>query len=36
MTRQIVQATRPLGVCVHDHLVIGRDATSSFKALGLI
>jgi DNA repair protein RadC len=36
MTRQIVQATRPLGVAVHDHLVVGRDGTASFKALGLI
>jgi DNA repair protein RadC len=36
MTRQIVQATRALNVAVHDHLVVGRDGTASFKALGLI
>jgi DNA repair protein RadC len=36
MTRQIVAALRPLGVTVHDHLVVGRDGTASFKALGLI
>ena len=36
MTRQIVAAVRPLGVTVHDHLVVGRDGTASFKALGLI
>ena len=36
MTRQIVQATRPLKVTIHDHLVVGRDGTASFKALGLI
>ncbi len=36
MTRQIVQALRPLNVTVHDHLVVGRDGTASFKALALI
>jgi DNA repair protein RadC len=36
MTRQIVQATRALNIAVHDHLVVGRDGTASFKALGLL
>jgi DNA repair protein RadC len=36
MTRQIVQATRALTIAVHDHLVVGRGGTASFKALGLI
>ena len=35
MTRQIVEALRPLRIEVHDHLVVGRDGTASFKALGL-
>jgi DNA repair protein RadC len=35
MTRQIVDALRPLRIPVHDHLVVGRDGTASFKALGL-
>jgi DNA repair protein RadC len=35
MTRQIVDALRPLRICVHDHLVVGRDGVASFKALGL-
>ncbi len=35
MTRQIVDALRPLHIAVHDHLVVGRDGTASFKALGL-
>ncbi|WP_374575946.1 DNA repair protein RadC [Phenylobacterium sp.] len=36
MTRQIVEAGRPLRIAVHDHLVVGRDGTASFKALGLM
>ncbi|HEX5378098.1 MAG TPA: DNA repair protein RadC [Phenylobacterium sp.] len=36
MTREIVEAARPLRVAVHDHIVVGRDGTASFKALGLL
>jgi len=36
MTRQIVEALRPLRISVHDHLVVGRDGVASFKALGLM
>ena len=36
MTRQIVEAARPLRIAVHDHLVAGRDGVASFKALGLM
>jgi len=36
MTRQVAAAARPLGVAVHDHLIIGRDGHSSFRALGLL
>ncbi|MBI1198903.1 MAG: DNA repair protein RadC [Phenylobacterium sp.] len=36
MTRQVVEALRALRIAVHDHLVVGRDGTASFKALGLI
>ena len=35
MTRQVVEAGRPLRVTVHDHLVVGREGVASFKALGL-
>jgi DNA repair protein RadC len=35
MTRQVVDAGRPLRVAVHDHLVVGRDGVASLKALGL-
>ena len=36
MTRQIVEALRPLRISVHDHLVVGRDGVASFKALALL
>lgn len=36
MTRNVVGAGKPLGVVVHDHLVIGRDSVASFKSLGLL
>lgn len=36
MTRQIVEAARVFSLQVHDHLVVGREGTASFKALGLI
>jgi DNA repair protein RadC len=35
MTKQVVDAGRPLKVQVHDHLIVGRDGVASFKALGL-
>ena len=36
MTREIVEAGRSLRIVIHDHLVVGRDGTASFKALGLM
>ncbi|MSP43431.1 MAG: JAB domain-containing protein [Alphaproteobacteria bacterium] len=36
MTKQIIEAGKPLKVAVHDHLVIGRKKTVSFRQLGLI
>ncbi|MEM9010662.1 MAG: DNA repair protein RadC [Pseudomonadota bacterium] len=36
MTERIVEAVKPLGVTVHDHLVIGKDSTASFRSLGLM
>jgi DNA repair protein RadC len=36
VTRQIVDACRPLKIAVHDHLVVGREGVASFKALGLL
>lgn len=36
MTRMVIDAARCLGLQVHDHLVVGRDGTASFRALGLM
>ncbi|MER2606662.1 MAG: JAB domain-containing protein, partial [Siculibacillus sp.] len=36
MTRQIVDIARPLGIQVHDHIIVGRDGHASFKGLQLI
>jgi DNA repair protein RadC len=36
MTRMIVDAGRPLGVAVHDHVIVGRNGHASFRALRLI
>ena len=36
MTKQIVEAAKTIGVTVHDHLIIGRENTASFKSLGLM
>jgi DNA repair protein RadC len=35
MTRQVVEAARPLRIVIHDHLVVGRDGVASLKSLGL-
>ena len=36
MTRQIVDAAKPLGVTIHDHIIVGRQGHASFKGLKLI
>lgn len=36
MTREIARAAAPLGVTIHDHIVIGRGEPASLKALGLM
>ncbi|MTJ83365.1 MAG: JAB domain-containing protein [Telmatospirillum sp.] len=36
MTRRIADAVGPIGILLHDHLVIGRSGTVSFRAQGLI
>ena len=36
MTREIVSITRPLGITVHDHIIVGRDGHASLKGLQLI
>ena len=36
MTAKVVEAARCLGLQVHDHLIVARDGTASFRALGLL
>jgi DNA repair protein RadC len=36
MTRTIVEVAKPLGIGVHDHLIIGREGHASFRGLGLL
>ncbi|MFY8113663.1 MAG: RadC family protein [Rhabdaerophilum sp.] len=36
MTREIVALAQPLGITVHDHLIVGRNGHASFRALGLL
>lgn len=36
MTRQIITASSPFGIVVHDHLIVSRGGVSSFKSLGLM
>lgn len=35
MTRTIVEVAKPLGIEVHDHLIVGREGHASFRALKL-
>ncbi len=36
MTKQICAAAAPFGIVVHDHLIVSRGGTTSFKTLGLM
>lgn len=36
MTKTIIEAAKPLGISVHDHIIIGKDGHVSLKGLGLI
>ena len=31
MTRQIIEVAKPLGIAVHDHLIVGKDGHASLK-----
>jgi len=35
-TRQIASVAKPLGIALHDHIIVGREGHASFKALRLI
>lgn len=36
MTTTIASVGKPLGIIVHDHIIMGRDGHSSFRGLGLL
>lgn len=36
MTRKIVEAAKPLGITIHDHIIVGREGHASLKGMGLI
>jgi DNA repair protein RadC len=36
MTRQLAEVAKPLGIEVHDHIIVGRDGHASLKGLRLI
>ena len=36
ITKDIVNAGKPLGVTVHDHLIIGRGRHTSLRDMGLL
>lgn len=36
MTRQIIEAAKPLGVAIHDHIIVGRQGHASLKGLRLM
>lgn len=36
MTQAIIDVAKPLGILVHDHIIVGKDGHASFKGLRLI
>jgi DNA repair protein RadC len=36
MTKTIIATAKPLGITVHDHIIIGRDGHASLRGLQLI
>lgn len=36
MTRMIVETAKPLGVVVHDHIIVGKNGHASLKGMQLI
>ena len=35
MTQAIVEIAKPLGIAVHDHIIVGKDGHASLKAMKL-
>jgi DNA repair protein RadC len=36
MTKAIVEIARPLGIAVHDHIIVGRTGHASLKGMKLM
>jgi DNA repair protein RadC len=36
VTREIMEIAKPMGIEVHDHIIVGRDGHASLKGLGLM
>jgi DNA repair protein RadC len=36
MTQAIIEVAKPLGIAVHDHIIVGKDGHASLKGLKLI
>ena len=36
MTRTIIDTAKPLGLTVHDHIIVGKDGHASLKGMQLI
>ena len=36
MTHTIIATAKPLGIAVHDHIIIGKDGHASLKGLRMI
>lgn len=36
MTWKIIETAKPLGIVVHDHVIVGRDGHASLKGMQLI
>jgi DNA repair protein RadC len=36
MTQQIVDVAKPLGISVHDHIIVGKEGHASLKGLRLM
>jgi DNA repair protein RadC len=36
MTKEIVAIARPLGIAVHDHIIVGKDGHASLKGMGMM
>jgi DNA repair protein RadC len=36
MTREIIEVAKPLGITIHDHIIVGRNGHTSLRELKLI